>query len=468
MYRVLTGSVSTRRLALVAVEHALVVVAVIAAAVIRLGFPETFDTYTHWVSRAVVVAVVLQLCLHYGDLYDMRRLSDHRDLLIGLLRALGAASVILAIVYYLLPELMVGRGVFALATVLIIALVVGWRMAFEWLSLRGQPTERLLIVGTGVAAVGLARELFDRRSELGVEIVGFVDSDQAKVGTRLSNESGIPDVIGLVKDIPSIVRGHHCDRVVVSLADARGKFNMDELLAMKLNEGVRFDHLASVYEQYTGKIAVENLRPSWMIFSDGFNKSDRLEAIKRLSDVIFALAGLLLAAPLMLAVWIALRLASPGPSIYSQVRVGKDGKTFTIHKFRSMRVDAERLSGAVWATQNDPRVTPLGRFLRRTRLDELPQLWNVLRGDMSFVGPRPERPEFIAELTSKVPFYGQRHAIRPGLTGWAQVRHRYGASVDDSQEKLQYDLFYIKHMSFAFDLYIVLETVKTVLVRGGS
>jgi sugar transferase (PEP-CTERM system associated) len=468
MYGVLTGSFSPRRIALVLVEHAVIVLAVVLAAVIRLGFPDSIDGYAHWVLRAVIVAGVLQICLHYGDLYDMRTLSDHRDLLIGLLRSLGAASVILAILYYWVPNLVLGRGVFALATVFIIALVAGWRIAFEWLSLRGQPTERLLIVGTGVAAVSLARELFERRSELGVELVGFVDSDAAKVGTASGAVAHANDIIGTVKDIPAIVRGKRVDRVVVSLADARGKLNMDELLAMKLNDGVRFDHLASVYEQYTGKIAVENLRPSWMIFSDGFNKSDRMEAIKRLSDVVFATVGLTLASPLMLLVWLALRFGSPGPAIYSQVRVGKDGVPFTIHKFRSMRVDAEAASGAVWAKENDPRVTRLGRFLRRTRLDELPQLWNVLRGDMSFVGPRPERPEFIAELSRKIPYYGQRHVVRPGLTGWAQVRHRYGASVDDSQEKLQYDLFYIKHLSFAFDLYIVLETVKTVLVRGGS
>lgn len=468
MYRVITGSFSPRRAALVLVEHALIVLAVVVAAFARLGFPESVDGYWHWVVRAEMVAGVLQVCLHYGDLYDMRTLSDRRDLLIGLLRSLGAASMILAILYYWLPGLMLGRGVFALATVLIIGLVAGWRVAFEWISLRGQPAERLLIVGTGVAAVSLARELFERRTELAVELIGFVDSDAAKIGTSSGAIAGAVDIIGTVNDIPAIVRASRVDRVVVSLADARGKLNMDALLAMKLNDGVRFDHLASVYEQYTGKIAVENLRPSWMIFSEGFNKSDRLEAIKRLSDIVFAVVGLILASPLMLLVWFALRVGSSGPAIYSQVRVGKDGVPFTIHKFRSMRVDAEAVSGAVWARENDPRVTKLGRFLRRTRLDELPQLWNVLRGDMSFVGPRPERPEFIAQLTHNIPFYGQRHVVRPGLTGWAQVRHRYGSSVDDSQEKLQYELFYIKHMSFAFDLYIVLETVKTVLVRGGS
>lgn len=469
MYGVITGgSYNPRRMALVVVEHALVVLAVILAATLRLGVPEQVPILASWLLRAVVVAGVLQICLHYGDLYDMRTLSGHRDLLIGLLRSLGAASVILALLYYVAPDLALGRGVFALATLLIIALVVGWRVAFEWLSLRGQPAERLLIVGTGTAVVSLARELFERRSELAVELAGFVDSDAARVGTASGAAKGTIDIIGTIQDIPAIVRNKKVDRVVVSLADARGKLNMDELLAMKLNDGVRFDHLASVYEQYTGKIAVENLRPSWLIFSDGFNKSVRLEAIKRVSDVTFAVLGIVLASPLLVAVWCALRFDSSGPAIYSQRRVGRNGVAFTIHKFRSMRVDAEATSGAVWAKENDPRVTRLGRFLRRTRLDELPQLWNVLRGDMSFVGPRPERPEFIAELTRQIPFYGQRHVVRPGLTGWAQVRHRYGASVDDSQEKLQYDLFYIKHMSFAFDLYIVLDTIKTVLVRGGS
>lgn len=467
MYRVITGSYSPRRIALVLVEHALIVLSVLMAVVVRLGVPQSGIEYRDWLTRGVVVAAVLQICLHYSDLYDMRPRGDRRDLLVGLLRSLGAASLILAIVYYWIPHFGLGRGVFVLATVLIIGLVAGWRIAFEWVSLRGNPAERLLIVGTGAAAVGLASELFNRRSEFGVELVGFVDSDPSKIGMVLGSQSST-SVIGAVKDIPAIVRGREVDRVVVSLADARGKLDMDELLAMKLNDGVRFDHLASVYEEYTGKIAVENLRPSWMIFSDGFRKSPTLEAVKRLSDIVFAVIGLVLASPLMFGVWVAQRLSSQGPAIYKQQRVGRDGVPFTILKFRSMRVDAEALSGAVWAKENDPRVTPVGRFLRRTRLDELPQLWNVLRGDMSFVGPRPERPEFIAELSQQVPFYGQRHVVRPGLTGWAQVRHRYGASVGDTQEKLQYDLFYIKHLSIAFDLYIMLETIKTVMVREGS
>jgi sugar transferase (PEP-CTERM system associated) len=345
-----------------------------------------------------------------------------------------------------------------------VVVVSGWRASFDWLSLRLEPAERLLIVGTGAAAVNLARELHERRTELGVELVGFVDPDAARIGAPLIN----PGIIGTVDQIPTIVRQRRVDRVVVSLADARGKLSMDQLLRMKLEDGVRFDHLASVYEAYTGKIAVENLRPSWLVFSEGFVKRRSLDLAKRVTDVLIASVGLVLASPLLALSALAIRLSSPGPVLYHQQRVGQNGRLFTIHKFRSMGTDAEAATGAVWATSSDPRVTPVGRILRRTRLDELPQLWNVLRGNMSFVGPRPERPEFVSNLTKQIPFYGQRHVVRPGLTGWAQVRHSYGSTIDDALLKLQYELFYIKHMSLTFDLFILFETVKTVLVRRGS
>jgi len=257
------------------------------------------------------------------------------------------------------------------------------------------------------------------------------------------------------------------DRVVVSLSDARGTLPMNKLLEMKL-DGVQFTHLASVYEEYTGKIAVENLRPSWFIFSDGFRRSRWLFAVKRTLDVALALIVTVITAPLMALLTVLVRLTSPGPAIYSQQRVGQHGRVFTVHKFRSMRQDAEESTGAVWAKPDDPRTTGLGRFMRRTRLDELPQLWNVLIGDMSFVGPRPERPEFVTTLATQIPYYGQRHVVRPGLTGWAQVRYTYGASVEDALMKLQYDLFYIKNMSLSLDLFIIFSTARTVLLRRGA
>ena len=465
MIRLFTGSLNTRQVALLLIEHLLIVLSMMVAALIRLGMPDDIVADS-WriIWRGSIVGGVLQLSLHYCDLYDLRLIKDRRELVRRLLQALGAASFILAVLYYWVPMLVIGRGVFALASALIVGLVAGWRIAFEWLSLHGSPKERLLIVGTSAAAVTLARELFERRSELGVELVGFVDPDPAHLGMPVIN----PGVIGTIADIPHIVRTRYVDRVVVSLAEARGKLPMNDLLEMKLTHGVRFDHLASVYEQYTGKIAVENLRPSWLIFSEGFRKSTLTEGLKRASDIVFASLGLVLAAPIMAVVAPLVRLTSPGPALYSQTRMGKDGISFTIYKFRSMCVDAEAGTGAVWATAGDKRVTRFGRFLRRSRLDELPQLWNVLIGNMSFVGPRPERPEFIQELCKQIPYYVQRHAVRPGLTGWAQVRHRYGSTVDDSLQKLQYDLFYIKNMSFTTDLVIILETVKTVLMRAGS
>ena len=465
MLRVFSQRLSVRSLILILFESALIVTAVAVAAYVRLDdVMWRVELEDYGIAKALLVAVVTQLCLYYCDLYDLRLLTDRRELVTRLSQALSSASFILALIYFWFDSLVIGRGVFLIAAILIIVLVTGWRLVFEWVSGRVGPRERLLLVGTTPSAVTLARELYDRRHELGVEIVGFVDPDPARVGAAVIN----PGVIGTVEDIPSIVRARGVDRVVVSLADARGRLPMDKLLEMKL-DGVTFDHLASVYESYTGKIAVENLRPSWLIFSSGFKKSTVLSAGKRLLDLLAAVIGLVLATPLMLLVALAVRLTSSGPVLYQQTRVGLHGRIFTVHKFRSMRVDAEAETGPVWASRHgDPRVTPVGRFLRRSRLDELPQLWNVLKGDMSFVGPRPERPEFVAELTKKIPFYGQRHVVRPGLTGWAQVCYTYGASVEDALEKLQYDLFYIKNLSIALDLFIILKTVKTVVLRRGA
>jgi sugar transferase (PEP-CTERM system associated) len=404
------------------------------------------------------------VCLYYGDLYDLRRLGDRRDLFIRIVQALAAASFILAAIYYWFPDLVIGRGVFLISAAFIVTLVIGWRVAFDWLSRQLGPRERLLLVGTNAPAIALARELFARRQDLGVEIVGFVDPDPSLVGAPVIN----PGVIGTIEDIPSIVRARSVDRVVVSLTDARGKLPMEKLLDMKL-DGVTFDHLASVYEEYTGKIAVENLRPSWFIFSSGFRKTRVLAASKRVLDVVASALGLVVTAPIMALVALAVRLTSPGPVLYHQNRVGLHGRIFVVHKFRTMRENAEAETGAVWAAKDgDPRVTSIGGILRRVRLDELPQLWNVLKGEMSFVGPRPERPEFVSNLTEQIPYYGQRHVIRPGVTGWAQVRYTYGASTEDALEKLQYDLFYIKNISIALDFYILFLTIKTVIARRGA
>jgi sugar transferase (PEP-CTERM system associated) len=462
--KALAVSISRRSLTLIACETILIVAAVCVGATIRLGGDAWDLLFVNGdIKKALLIALVCQVSLYYADLYELRVVADRRELFIGVVQALSATSFLLAALYFWFPALVIGRGVFVASSSLVLVAVAGWRFVFEWLTRRVAPRERLLLVGTGPAAVSLSKELFQRRQELGVEIVGFVDPDPARVGAPVIN----PGVIGTIEDIPSIVRARGVDRVVVSLADARGKLPMDKLLEMKL-DGVTFDHLASVYEELTGKIAVENLRPSWLIFSAGFRKSRLVRSGKRLIDIMSSGAGLLLASPIMSAVALAVKLTSPGPIVYRQERVGQQGRVFTVYKFRSMRQDAEAATGAVWARKNDDRITSIGRFLRRTRLDELPQLWNVLIGDMSLVGPRPERPEFVKQLTQQIPFYGQRHVIRPGLTGWAQVRYTYGSSVEDALEKLQYDLFYIKNLTIPLDLFIIFSTVKTVLLRRGA
>jgi sugar transferase (PEP-CTERM system associated) len=456
---------SGRSSTLIVCEGLLIVAALGAGTYLRLGDAGWAQfVLAGGLIKALLITAICQLCLYYCDLYDLRSMGDLRHLLVRLLQALGATSMILAFTYFWFPSLIIGRGVFLAAAGIVIGLIVGWRVAFDWVMTHTAPRERLLIVGTSPAAVALARELFERRKELGVEIVGFVDPDKHMVGAPILN----PGVIGTVEDIPSIVRARSVDRVVVSLADARGKLPIDTLLEMKLDRGITFDHLPTVYEQYTGKIAIENLRPSWLIFSEGFRKSRLLKTTKRAIDVVVASAMLLVLSPILAAVAALVRLTSAGPVFYHQRRVGQYGRLFTIRKFRSMCVDAEAETGAVWARQNDTRVTSIGRFLRRTRLDELPQLWNVLMGDMSLIGPRPERPEFVEMLRLKIPFYGMRHVIRPGLTGWAQVRYTYGATVEDAMEKLQYDLFYLKHLSIALDLVIAFQTAKTVILRRGA
>jgi sugar transferase (PEP-CTERM system associated) len=456
---------STRTPILVLLETGMIVLAVTLAAAMRLGSEAGWQVLVtpDGLARAGVVAAIAQLCLFFADMYDLRVVADRQELFVRLLRALAATTIILAVVYFWFPILIVGRGVFLLTTAFIIPAILFTRLLFDWATSQVQPGERLLLIGTTPAAVALAQEIHERQAELGVQIVGFVDPDPARVGAALFN----PGVIGTIDDIPQIVREHSVDRVVVSLADARGRLDMVKLLEIKL-AGVTFDHLATVYEEYTGKIAVENLRPSWLIFSEGFRKSRAQIVTKRTLDILVAAVGLILAAPIALAVMALIRLTSPGPIFYRQERVGQHGKRFMVLKFRSMQVDAEKGTGPVWAQKNDARVTPIGRFLRRTRLDEIPQLWNALRGDMSMVGPRPERPSFVADLTKQIPFYGQRHVVKPGVTGWAQVRYTYGASVEDALQKLQYDLYYIKNMSVALDVFVMFQTVKTVVMRRGA
>jgi sugar transferase (PEP-CTERM system associated) len=315
----------------------------------------------------------------------------------------------------------------------------------------------VLILGVDQDAVTIAREMLTRR-EAGYEVIGFVGDDPAQIGKSLIN----PCVVGVMYDLEGVVSRHRPDRIVIAMSDRRGRLPLDLLLKLKVRDGVMVDEADSFYEKLTGKIGGERLRLGQLVFADASRWSRLYRRARRLMDVVMAGVIGLLSSPLMLLTALAIKLESRGPILYLQERVGLHNRTFRIIKFRSMRVDAEA-NGPVWANEADSRVTRVGRWIRKLRIDELPQLFNIIRGEMSLIGPRPERPVFIEQLEQQIPYYSERHLVKPGLTGWAQVRYRYGASLEDAREKHQYDLYYIKNQSPMLDALILLETARTVL-----
>jgi sugar transferase (PEP-CTERM system associated) len=316
-------------------------------------------------------------------------------------------------------------------------------------------------VGTGDAGINLVRHVL-RHPEYNMKVIGFLDEKGMDIGKSLVN----PAIIGATADLESIVAAEKIDRVILSLKERRGGTPVRELLHLKF-AGVGVEDVHSCFERLSGRIALEHLSPSWLILSDGFKKSAWLRASKRAVDFFVSMVLLVLAAPIMPLVALAIYVESGKPIFFRQTRVGYKGKEFELIKFRSMVQDAEK-NGPQWATKQDSRVTAVGKFIRKTRLDELPQLFNVFRGEMSLVGPRPERPVFCKMLEEQIPYFNLRHSARPGLTGWAQVRFKYSANIDDSKDKLELDLFYLKNMSLLVDLAILFETVKVVMLRRGA
>ena len=410
--------------------------------------------------RILLASGFFLVCLYYNDFYDLTIVRSGREVVVRLLQAGGAASIILALIYFLLPALAMQHGAFFPSLAIFLAATLVWRAAFNVLIRAPRLVKNVLIVGTGPLAIAVARQIFHQH-DFAYRIVGFVDD-----GPSANLPHGFPRVVGRSTDLNRLIERHNIERIVVAVADRRGRLPIDELMHAKLS-GVSVEEAATTYERLTGKVMLENVKPSWLIFSDGFRVSRIHRLIKRCVDIVLSVLGLVLSAIPMALTALAVWLESGAPVLYRQERVGQHGRVFQLIKFRSMRVDAEGET-PIWARQDDDRVTRIGRFIRITRLDELPQFWNVLRGDMSFVGPRPERPYFVEMLSQEIPFYHERHAVKPGLTGWAQVKYRYGASIEDATEKLRYDLYYIKHLSVVFDLTIVFDTVKVILFGKGA
>jgi sugar transferase (PEP-CTERM system associated) len=411
--------------------------------------------------KSAVVAAVFLLCMYYNDLYDLTQIRTTREVVIRVLPAVGAAVVLIGLFNLTPPWRVLADGTFLFNITAFLSGVLAWRLAFNNLATAQTLGERILIVGTDAAARAVARQVLAQK-DFPYTICGFIDEDPRRIGESVVN----PRVVGTPVDIERIVSTNGIDRIVVGLGDRRGRLPVRELLRAKMR-GVCVEDVNTLYERLTGKLLVEDLRPSSLVFSDGFRTSALTRHTKRGLDIGLAIVGLTLGGPFMVLTAIAIWLESGPPVLYRQERVGGHGRVFTLNKFRSMHQNAEQ-GTPVWARAVDTRVTRVGRFIRKTRLDELPQLWNVLRGDMSFVGPRPERPFFVAQLAARFSFYELRHAVQPGITGWAQVRYRYGASMEEAFEKLRYDLYYVKHVSVLFDLTILFDTVKVVLLGKGA
>jgi sugar transferase (PEP-CTERM system associated) len=413
--------------------------------------------------RALTIVAVILSSLYLHRLYDFKLPRGKRREFMLLLRAFFFSTLGLSALYYFVPSLWMGRGLFGLSIGIGGLCLVGSRVLLRLVLNNNMFSERVLIVGRGHAATELAREIL-QHSHLGYEVLGFI-SGNGNGGTATADE---PPVLGSCHDACRLARSLQATRVIVAELDQRGQLALDDLLDCEAF-GVPVVRSSAYYEELTGKILLDGPRvKSWLLFSGGLTVPRTVLLPKRLLDLAVAALGLVVAAPLLFLAALAIKLESRGPVLYRQRRVGLQSRSFEILKLRSMVDGAEAGTGPRWAEQNDQRVTRVGRLLRRSHLDELPQLWNILRGDMSLVGPRPERPELVDRINAFCPLYQKRFGVRPGLTGWAQIMAPYAASIEESKEKVKYDLYYIKNLSFFLDVSILASTARTVILGTGA
>lgn len=422
--------------------------------------PEFFLVEQGGLMRMSFVVMSMLAGFYFQDLYNNLRVRSRLLLVQQISMAIGISFLFQALLTYISPELMLPRWVMIYGSVLMLFVLPCWRLAFLRFALSALGHVKLLFVGGSSVLVEIA-ERIAARPELGLQVIGYIeDDDGAPFGATVAKLGGIDEVSRVAAEVKP-------DRIVVGLSERRARMPVYDLLDLRLS-GIIVVEASALYESTFGRVSTRDLRPSQLIFSSELGPAPSSVATQVLYSWLLALVGLVLSSPVMVIVAILVRLTSKGPILHRQTRVGLNDVPFTVLKFRSMYADAEARTGAVWAKKNDPRITPIGKYLRLFRLDELPQFFNVLKGEMSFVGPRPERPEFVKALSEKIPFYRQRHFVKPGITGWAQINHKYGDTVEDTITKLEFDLYYIKHISLALDVYIILNTLKTVVLGRGA
>ncbi len=462
MIKLLSVHFPSRTLLLVASEAFLTFGALVGASYIRFQRDTPIVLLYERNGWTILLTVlVCMLSMHYFDLYDSGTLRNRADAITRLVQSIGAVSLVLASLFYLFPGIEIDRTLLLLGITSIGIVLAAWRILFGALQQHSPLTERVLFLGDGPLLPALTQECSER-PEFGLTPAGYANASR----TTSELPAQIP-FLGFTGELPALVENENIQRIVLTMADRRGRLPVMELLKLKAR-GVRVDDGAALYEAMTGRIALDALHPSWLLFSPGFHLSPALKTYKRLASILGAIVGLLMTLPLMLLAAITIRLDSPGPVIFRQRRVGNGGRVFTCLKFRTMRDHADTGGRPTPAAENDARITRVGRILRRFRIDELPQLINILRGDMHFVGPRPFPPTLETEYAGQIPFYEQRWNVTPGATGWAQIHKGYCASTEDNAEKLAYDLFYIRHLSPGLDLVILFETVKILLLGRGA
>ncbi|MGE5571236.1 MAG: sugar transferase [Rhodospirillales bacterium] len=462
MIRLFRVSVPTSVVVLLLSEAILLTSCYVLSAYLLLeADPSVFLLYDGGLLRILTVVAAVLFGLHFLDLYSEIRTVSNIALALEIGQAIGFAFLVEALLAYIDRDLILPRRMMMWGSFGGLVSLSAWRILYGMVFLRAFSGERVLFVGTN-PVVGEIAEQLAKRPELGYTNLGYVD-DFTPPGEVLNGAK----VLGPLSDFRKIAMETRPDRIVVGMTERRGRMPVQDLLDLRFS-GVLIEDAGTSYETACGRICTKELRPAQLIFSGEMGPRRGSVILQSIYSPALALVGTILALPVMLAAAIAIKLTSKGPVLFKQTRVGLNGELFTLYKFRSMYVDAEARTGAVWASKDDPRVTKVGRWLRRLRIDELPQLWNVLRGEMAIVGPRPERPEFVKILSEKIPYYRQRHCLKPGITGWAQINHKYGDTIEDTVVKLEYDLYYIKHLSVALDLYIIFHTLKTMLRLRGA
>ena len=442
-------------------EVILVVAAYVAAAYMGFdGDPYVYLTATGWVSIALVVITII-VGLYFYDLYTNVYVDSHLVLAQQLCFIMGAAFLIQGAISYLDRGLRMPLHVMLPGSAMALGIIYSWRVLFGHYALEQLGGDRLLLVGSSPALAEVAIHIHDH-PEKGMKIIGsLMDEPGEPVDMRGAK------FLGRIDALREVVSATSPTRIVVGMRERRSRMPVGELLDLRYS-GHLIEEAPTTYERVCGRVCTKELRPSQLIYSGEFGPRRRTLIYQKIANILLASIGIVVASPIILLTALAVRLSSSGPVLYRQVRVGMDGVSFTLYKFRSMRVDAEVGTGAVWAQKNDPRVTPVGALIRKLRFDELPQMLNVIKGEMSIVGPRPERPEFVMTLAERIPYYRQRHAVRPGITGWAQINYKYGDTLEDTIAKLEYDLYYIKNMSWSLDTYIIFHTVKAMLLFRGA